>query len=61
MVEIMEDISSKQNEVLKKNLLKSGLKLLDNKKSILIESPPFEREGIQFFPCRIFNEAGAGR
>jgi AraC-like DNA-binding protein len=37
MVEIMEDITSEQQEELKKNLLKSGLELLDNKKSILIE------------------------
>jgi AraC-like DNA-binding protein len=37
MVEIMEDIAPKQFEKLKANLLKSGLELLDNKKSILIE------------------------
>lgn len=37
MVEIMEDIAPKQFETLKANLLKSGLELLDNKKSILIE------------------------
>jgi AraC-like DNA-binding protein len=37
LVEIMEDITSEQQEQLKKNLLKSGLELLDNKKSILIE------------------------
>jgi len=37
MVEILEDITEKQREQLKKNLLKSGLELLDNKKSILIE------------------------
>lgn len=37
MVEILEDITKKQREQLKKNLLKSGLELLDNKKSILIE------------------------
>jgi AraC-like DNA-binding protein len=36
-VEILEDITKKQREQLKKNLLKSGLELLDNKKSILIE------------------------
>jgi len=37
MVEILEDISKKQREQLKVNLLKSGLELLDDKKSILIE------------------------
>ena len=37
MVEILEDITPKQREQLGKNLLKSGLELLDNKKSILIE------------------------
>lgn len=37
MVEILEDISQYQREELKKNLLKSGLELLDDKKSILIE------------------------
>lgn len=37
MVEILENITKKQREQLKKNLLKSGLELLDNKKSILIE------------------------
>lgn len=37
MVEILEDITSDQREKLKKNLLKSGLELLDDKKSILIE------------------------
>ncbi|MDF9796296.1 AraC-like DNA-binding protein [Catalinimonas alkaloidigena] len=37
MVEILEDISNEQREQLKKNLLKSGLELLDDKKSILIE------------------------
>ncbi|GAC1395725.1 MAG: hypothetical protein NVSMB63_15990 [Sediminibacterium sp.] len=37
MVEIMEDITRKQHEQLKKNLLRSGLELLDDKKSILIE------------------------
>jgi AraC-like DNA-binding protein len=37
VVEIMEDISPELNEQLKKRLLKSGLELLDNKKSILIE------------------------
>ena len=33
----VERVSVKQREELKKNLLKSGLELLDNKKSILIE------------------------
>ncbi len=37
MVEILEDVSKKQREQLKVNLLKSGLELLDDKKSILIE------------------------
>jgi AraC-like DNA-binding protein len=37
MIEIMEDITHKQREHLKINLLRSGLELLDNKKSILIE------------------------
>lgn len=37
MVEIMEDITKAQREQLKKNLQKSGLELLDNKKNILIE------------------------
>jgi AraC-like DNA-binding protein len=37
LVEIMEDITQQQHDALKKNLLKSGLELLDNKKSILIE------------------------
>lgn len=37
MVEILEDISEIQRETLKANLLKSGLELLDNKRSILIE------------------------
>lgn len=36
-VEIMEDITFNQREQLKINLLKSGLELLDDKKSILIE------------------------
>lgn len=35
--EIMEDISQEQHDQLKENLLKSGLELLDDKKSILIE------------------------
>ena len=37
MVDILEDITEEQREELKKNLHKSGLELLDNKKSILIE------------------------
>lgn len=37
MVEILEDITEIQREQLKKNLLRSGLELLDDKKSILIE------------------------
>ena len=37
MVEIIEDITEEQREQLKNNLLRSGLELLDNKKSILIE------------------------
>lgn len=37
MVELLEDITKEQRENLKKNLLKSGLELLDDKKSILIE------------------------
>lgn len=37
MVEILEDITETQREQLKENLLKSGLELLDDKKSILIE------------------------
>jgi AraC-like DNA-binding protein len=36
-VEIPEDITIEQHEALKKNLLKSGLELLDDKRSILIE------------------------
>lgn len=36
-VEIMEEISPAQQEQLKENLLKSGLELLDDKRSILIE------------------------
>ncbi|GGH26328.1 helix-turn-helix domain-containing protein [Dyadobacter endophyticus] len=36
-VEILEDISIEQREALKRNLLKSGLELLDDKRSILIE------------------------
>ncbi len=37
VVDVLEDITDKQREQLKKNLLKSGLELLDDKRSILIE------------------------
>jgi AraC-like DNA-binding protein len=37
LVEILEDITVQQREQLKTNLQKSGLELLDDKKSILIE------------------------
>jgi AraC-like DNA-binding protein len=37
LVEILEDITQEQRAQLNKNLLKSGLELLENKKSILIE------------------------
>lgn len=37
VIEIMEDITSTQRDKLRKNLLVSGLELLDDKKSILIE------------------------
>lgn len=37
MVEVLEDITPEQRDQLKKNLLQSGLELLDDKKSILIE------------------------
>ena len=37
VVEILEDISPEQHDQLKQNLLKSGLELLDDKRSILIE------------------------
>ncbi|MEO8172296.1 MAG: AraC family transcriptional regulator [Sediminibacterium sp.] len=37
MIDIVEDISAANREQLKINLLRSGLELLDNKKSILIE------------------------
>lgn len=37
VVEVLEDITKEQREQLKINLLKSGLELLDNKKSILID------------------------
>ncbi len=36
-VEILEDITQEQRDQLKKKLLRSGLELLDDKKSILIE------------------------
>lgn len=35
--ELLQDISQKQRDLLRKNLLKSGLELLDDKKSILVE------------------------
>jgi AraC-like DNA-binding protein len=37
MVDVLEDISDADRDALKVNLLKSGLELLDDKKSILIE------------------------
>ncbi len=37
MIEILEDITQEQREQLGRNLLKSGLELLEDKKSILIE------------------------
>ncbi len=37
MIEVLEDITQKQRGLLKENLLKSGLELLDDKKSILVE------------------------
>lgn len=37
MVEVLEDITTEQRKQLKENLLQSGLELLDDKKSILIE------------------------
>jgi AraC-like DNA-binding protein len=37
VVEVMEDITQNQRELLKANLLRSGLELLDDKRSILIE------------------------
>ncbi len=37
MVEIMEEMNDEQHGLLKQNLLKSGLELLDDKKSILID------------------------
>lgn len=35
--EVLEDLTQEQRDLLKKNLLRSGLELLDDKKSILIE------------------------
>jgi AraC-like DNA-binding protein len=37
MVDILEDITAEQHDILKDNLFKSGLELLDDKKAILIE------------------------
>lgn len=37
MVELFEDITQEQRERLRQNLLKSGLELLDDKRSILVE------------------------
>jgi YesN/AraC family two-component response regulator len=37
VAELFEDISHEQRETLKENLLKSGLELLDDKRSIIIE------------------------
>ncbi len=37
MVEVLEDITKEQRELLRVNLLKSGLELLDDKRSILVE------------------------
>jgi AraC-like DNA-binding protein len=37
MVEMLDDVTEQQHEQLKVNLLKSGLELLDDKRSILIE------------------------
>ncbi|RLJ31698.1 AraC-like DNA-binding protein [Chryseobacterium sp. 7] len=36
-VELLDEISPEQRQILKENLLKTGLEVLDNKKSILIE------------------------
>lgn len=36
-VDILEEITQKQRDQLKKNLLRSGLELMDDKKSIIIE------------------------
>jgi len=37
LVEILDNITTEQRRILKENLLKTGLELLDDKKSILIE------------------------
>jgi AraC-like DNA-binding protein len=37
MVEVLQDITQSQHDQLKKNLLRSGLELLDDNRSILIE------------------------
>lgn len=37
MIDILQDITQEQRNLLKNNLLKSGLELLDDKKSILVE------------------------
>jgi YesN/AraC family two-component response regulator len=37
MIELNENINAKQHDQLKENLFKSGLELLDDKKSILVE------------------------
>lgn len=37
MVKIMEEMTPEQHDLLKKNLLRSGLELLDDKRAILIE------------------------
>ena len=37
MVDLMEDITSEQHNLLKNKLFQSGLELLDDKKTILIE------------------------
>ncbi|MFT7197972.1 MAG: YesN/AraC family two-component response regulator [Marinoscillum sp.] len=37
MVEVLEDINEEQHDKLKENLLRSGLELLDDKRSILID------------------------
>jgi hypothetical protein len=36
-VELLDDISVELRQILKENLLKTGLEILDDKKSILIE------------------------
>jgi AraC-like DNA-binding protein len=36
-VEIMEDLTQTQHDILKESLLKSGLELMDDKRSVLIE------------------------